>query len=226
MPIRTDPAHWSHSRAGAACVLRWLAYTPARIGEPALPLATSDPVTRGIDYRPGESELAGLGTGWVLPMTAGRPGLRAAPAWQLRFAPVPTTSPWPWHSPRQLAPHCTHRTLPSTPPHPPTGEKLDPRLAIAGAELPSPPGHSPAEAAWQSGLFDRGSWLEAQAGWARTVVTGRARLGGIPVGVVAVETQTVMLNIAADPGMPDSSERTIPQVGAVECGDRVWGGVQ
>ena len=31
-------------------------------------------------------------------------------------------------------------------------------------------------------------------------------------GVIAVETQTVMLNIPADPGMPDSMERTIPQV--------------
>jgi Carboxyl transferase domain len=50
-----------------------------------------------------------------------------------------------------------------------------------------------------------------QAGWARTVVTGRARLGGIPVGVIAVESQTVMLNVPADPGMPDSSERIIPQ---------------
>jgi acetyl-CoA carboxylase carboxyltransferase component len=42
---------------------------------------------------------------------------------------------------------------------------------------------------WESGLFDRNSWTEAQAGWARTVVTGRARLNGIPVGVIAVETQ-------------------------------------
>lgn len=42
---------------------------------------------------------------------------------------------------------------------------------------------------WESGLFDKNSWTEAQAGWARTVVTGRARLGGIPVGVIAVETQ-------------------------------------
>ena len=63
-----------------------------------------------------------------------------------------------------------------------------------------------------SGLFDKGSWIETQAGWARSVVTGRARLGGIAVGVIAVETQTVMLNIPADPGAPDSSERIIPQV--------------
>ncbi len=50
-----------------------------------------------------------------------------------------------------------------------------------------------------------------QAGWARTVITGRARLGGTPVGVIAVETSTVILSVPADPGMPDSSERVIPQ---------------
>lgn len=66
-----------------------------------------------------------------------------------------------------------------------------------------------------SGLFDKGTWIETQAGWARSVVTGRARLGGIAVGIVAVETQTVMLNIPADPGAPDSSERIIPQVRAL-----------
>jgi len=89
----------------------------------------------------------------------------------------------------------------------PPGGKLDPRSAIAGEVGP--------DGDWHSGLFDRGSWVEAQAGWARTVVTGRARLGGNPVGVIAVETQTVMNHIPADPGMPDSSERVIPQAGQV-----------
>ena len=89
------------------------------------------------------------------------------------------------------------------------GEKLDPRAAIAGRTVsPLTPSSEP----WVSGLFDKGSWIETQAGWARSVVTGRARLGGIAVGVIAVETQTVMLNIPADPGAPDSSERIIPQV--------------
>jgi Carboxyl transferase domain len=64
-------------------------------------------------------------------------------------------------------------------------------------------------------MFDRNSFTEAQAGWARTVVTGRARLGGIPVGVIAVETQTVVRVVPADPGMLDSSEQTIPQAGQV-----------
>lgn len=91
-----------------------------------------------------------------------------------------------------------------------TGEKLDPRAAIAGrsASVAVPASGEP----WAGGLFDRGSWIECQAGWARSVITGRARLGGIAVGIIAVETQTVMLNIPADPGAPDSSERIIPQV--------------
>lgn len=46
------------------------------------------------------------------------------------------------------------------------GEKLDPRAAVSG------PG----------GLFDRNTWREASSGWARSVVTGRARLAGVPVG--------------------------------------------
>ena len=90
-------------------------------------------------------------------------------------------------------------------------EKLDPRAAIAGR--PAPDAATPS--AWEGGLFDCGSWTECQAGWARTVVTGRARLGGVPVGVVAVETQTVMLQIPADPGDAASAERTVPQAGQV-----------
>ncbi|KAF6253758.1 carboxyl transferase domain-containing protein [Scenedesmus sp. NREL 46B-D3] len=85
-------------------------------------------------------------------------------------------------------------------------EKLDPRAAISGRECPD---------GWESGLFDKNSFTEAQAGWARTVVTGRARLGGIPVGVIAVETQTVERVVPADPGSPDTSEQSIPQAGQV-----------
>lgn len=76
-------------------------------------------------------------------------------------------------------------------------------------------GRDGGEAGWESGMFDRNSFTEAQAGWARTVVTGRARLGGIPVGVIAVETQTVQRVVPADPGMLDSSEQTLPQAGQV-----------
>jgi hypothetical protein len=57
--------------------------------------------------------------------------------------------------------------------------RLDARLAIAGRATPAiGAAAAGAEAGeeeapeWQSGLFDRGSWVEAQAGWARTVITG------------------------------------------------------
>lgn len=42
---------------------------------------------------------------------------------------------------------------------------------------------------WLGGVFDRGSFREAMSDWAKSVIIGRARLGGIPVGVVAVETR-------------------------------------
>lgn len=56
------------------------------------------------------------------------------------------------------------------------------------------------------GFFDTGSWTEYLEGWGRTVVVGRARLGGLPMGVIAVETRTVDRFIPADPSSPDSCE--------------------
>lgn len=113
--------------------------------------------------------------------------------------------------------------LPAEFAHKYAGEKLDPRAAIAGRSSGTATAAASGEP-WTSGLFDRGSWIECQAGWARSVITGRARLGGVPVGVIAVETQTVMLNIPADPGAPDSSERIIPQVRSRS--PKVYGGAQ
>ena len=99
-------------------------------------------------------------------------------------------------------------------------------LSIPPVAVPAPAGVSPegggshgSDSGWKSGIFDRGSWVESHPGWARTVVTGRARLGGMAVGVIAVETQAVTRHLPADPGMPDSSEQNIPQV----WGAYVWG---
>ncbi|XP_024517260.1 acetyl-CoA carboxylase 1 isoform X1 [Selaginella moellendorffii] len=85
----------------------------------------------------------------------------------------------------------------------------DPRAAVAGVY------NSEGGGGWMGGIFDKGSFTETLEGWARTVVTGRARLGGIPVGIIAVETQTVMQVIPADPGQLDSQERVVPQAGQV-----------
>ena len=40
--------------AGVLCVLRWLAYTPARTGEPPLQLASADPPARPVAYCPAD----------------------------------------------------------------------------------------------------------------------------------------------------------------------------
>lgn len=63
------------------------------------------------------------------------------------------------------------------------------------------------EEQWESGFFDKGSWDEIMQPWAQTVVCGRARLGGIPVGVIAVETRTVELKLPADPANLDSEAK-------------------
>ncbi|EFA78999.1 acetyl-CoA carboxylase [Heterostelium album PN500] len=68
---------------------------------------------------------------------------------------------------------------------------------------------------WISGLFDRDSFIETMGGWAKTVVCGRARLGGIPVGVIGVETRTIEKVIPADPANPLSQEVVIPQAAQV-----------
>ncbi|CAE8694554.1 unnamed protein product, partial [Polarella glacialis] len=56
------------------------------------------------------------------------------------------------------------------------------------------------------GFFDTGSWIEYLEGWGRTVIAGRARLGGVPMGVIAVETRSVDRFIPADPSNSESSE--------------------
>ena len=57
-----------------------------------------------------------------------------------------------------------------------------PNNMLAGCTAP--------DGSFLSGFFDRGSFVEYMAGWGRSVVVGRARLGGIPMGVIAVETRT------------------------------------
>ncbi|EPQ56622.1 cytosolic acc1, acetyl-CoA carboxylase [Gloeophyllum trabeum ATCC 11539] len=68
---------------------------------------------------------------------------------------------------------------------------------------------------WLSGFFDRDSFQETLSGWAQTVVVGRARLGGIPTGVIAVETRTIERVVPADPANPASFEQRIMEAGQV-----------
>lgn len=91
---------------------------------------------------------------------------------------------------------------------PPPGQRFKLRDAVTGCNV---------DGEWAAGLFDRGSWREYQAGWAQTVITGRARLEGHPVAVLGVESQTVTVSVPADPGMPSSSEQQLSQAGQVRA---------
>ncbi|XP_044296549.1 acetyl-CoA carboxylase 2 isoform X1 [Varanus komodoensis] len=111
-----------------------------------------------------------------------------------------------------------HSPLPMTPTSDPIERDIDfvpskapydPRWMLAGRPHPT------AKGSWQSGFFDHGSFTEVMQPWAQTVVVGRARLGGIPVGVIAVETRTVELAVPADPANPDSEAKIIQQAGQV-----------
>jgi len=89
---------------------------------------------------------------------------------------------------------------------PPQKQPYDVRWLIAGKED---------DEGYLSGLFDRGSFEESLGGWARTVVVGRARIGGIPMGVIGVETRSVENVTPADPANPDSIEQVTSEAGGV-----------
>ncbi|KAM8886755.1 acetyl-CoA carboxylase isoform 2-T4 [Spinachia spinachia] len=91
----------------------------------------------------------------------------------------------------------------------PTKAPYNPRWMLAGRPHPTVKG------SWQSGFFDHGSFMEIMESWAQTVVVGRARLGGIPLGVIAVETRTVEFTVPADPANLDSELKVLQQAGQV-----------
>ncbi|KZF21703.1 acetyl-CoA carboxylase [Xylona heveae TC161] len=90
--------------------------------------------------------------------------------------------------------------------YPPQKQPYDVRWLIAGKDD---------EEGFLSGLFDKDSFTETLGGWARTVVVGRARLGGIPIGVIGVETRSVENVTPADPANPDSMEQITNEAGGV-----------
>jgi len=84
----------------------------------------------------------------------------------------------------------------------PTPTPYDPRLMLSGTD----------DAA---GFFDKGTFKEYLAGWGKSVVVGRGRLGGIPMGAISVETRLVEQVVPADPADPNSREAILPQAGQV-----------
>lgn len=99
-----------------------------------------------------------------------------------------------------------HRVVAVRPPM--DGQPYDPRTQLIA-------GKSAEQKRFMSGLFDKDSWKEYLEGWAKTVVVGRARLGGVPAGIVAVETRCVDKLTPADPASPDTRETIVTQAGQV-----------
>jgi len=64
-------------------------------------------------------------------------------------------------------------------------------------------------------FFDTNSFMEVMSDWGRTIVTGRARLGGLPIGCIAVETRMVNKTIPADPAFPGAQMGEEMQAGQV-----------
>jgi acetyl-CoA carboxylase/biotin carboxylase 1 len=90
---------------------------------------------------------------------------------------------------------------------PMAGVPYDPRFLLTGREDDN--------GEWHGGFFDKGSFTETLAGWAKTVVVGRARLGGIPMGVIATENRTAEAIRPADPADLKASENVIQEAGGV-----------
>ncbi|CAH8646460.1 unnamed protein product [Schistosoma haematobium] len=75
---------------------------------------------------------------------------------------------------------------------------------------------------WISGFFDWGTWQETLSSWAAGVVTGRARLGGIPCGVITSETRSVVCRVPADPANLSSEAQIVNQAGQVWYPDSAY----
>ena len=95
----------------------------------------------------------------------------------------------------------------------PTKTTYDPRLLLCGVS---------SESSWQSGFFDRNSFIEALGGWAKTVIVGRGRLGGVPMGVIVTENRTAEATKPADPADITSREKMVQQAGGVWFPDSAY----
>uniref|UniRef100_A0A7S4BXK4 Acetyl-CoA carboxylase n=1 Tax=Chrysotila carterae TaxID=13221 RepID=A0A7S4BXK4_CHRCT len=93
------------------------------------------------------------------------------------------------------------------------GKPYDPRMLLTGGEQ---------SGAFKEGLLDANSFVEYLPHWAKTVVVGRGRLGGMPVGVIITENRTVEKSILADPANLESKPQTAMQAGQVWFPDSAY----
>ncbi|CAD6185016.1 unnamed protein product [Caenorhabditis auriculariae] len=74
----------------------------------------------------------------------------------------------------------------------------------------------------RQGICDTGSFDEIMSDWAKSIVAGRARLGGIPIGVVSSELRSCETTIPADPAVPGSQAQTLQRAGQVWYPDSAY----
>ena len=94
--------------------------------------------------------------------------------------------------------------------YPPAGMPFDPRQLLCG------------DGNGLSGMLDEGSFVETLSGWAKTVITGRGRLGGMPVGVIVTENRAVESAVLADPANLESKPTKAMQAGQVWFPDSAY----
>jgi len=101
----------------------------------------------------------------------------------------------------------------------PCVDSIDRQIAFMPSKTPYDPRHMLAGVhagdGWLSGFCDQGSFHEYMSGWGKTVVVGRGTVGGMPIGIVAVETRSVERHIPADPADATSHDIKEAQAGQV-----------
>ncbi|CAL8090474.1 unnamed protein product [Calicophoron daubneyi] len=102
------------------------------------------------------------------------------------------------------------------------GESAVKRPVIPSIYSPAPSSNRPKSDGWLSGFFDWGTWKETLAAWAAGVVVGRARLGGIPCGVITSETRSVTFRVPADPANLSTEAQVVNQAGQVWYPDSAY----
>ena len=98
----------------------------------------------------------------------------------------------------------------------PSKAPYDPRWMLAGRT------HPDNADVWQSGFFDRGSWMEIMSPWAQTVVCGRARFVDFHFTFTAIAFSALTLLVGLQEGHPACKKLS----GGVLVWLSVWSKVQ
>ncbi len=102
-------------------------------------------------------------------------------------------------------------------------DPIERECSVSTAEIASDPRALIIGAGGEPGLLDSGSWTEYLECWAKSVIVGRGRLGGLPVGVICTETRTVDTQIPSDPAKVNGNRvDPVRQAGQVWYPDSAW----